>query len=196
MNVGRDRDSNFRLRESGLWLTDNTAANSSTTKHGFLPKLSGSASDFLNGSGGWSVPTGSGGTFTIKYKSGDQSISNSTTLTDDDDLKFAIGANETWLFMLSPMIKRAGGAAGVKYTFTVPASAAGFWFDVNEDYTQAAFGASQQTGLQTVFVSYFLTGLVVNSSNTGNVTFQWAQTTTDASAVVVGQYSHMIGFKQ
>jgi len=37
---------------------DNLDLNSGSGKHGLLPKLSGSASQFLNGQGGWSTPSG------------------------------------------------------------------------------------------------------------------------------------------
>lgn len=40
---------------------DNTDLNASTSRHGLLPKLSGNSSEFLNGSGAWSTPAGSGG---------------------------------------------------------------------------------------------------------------------------------------
>jgi hypothetical protein len=36
---------------------DNTNLNATASYHGLLPKLSGSATDFLNGSGAWSVPS-------------------------------------------------------------------------------------------------------------------------------------------
>jgi collagen type VII alpha len=39
--------------------TDITTLNSSTTAHGLLPKLSNVATQFLNGTGGWTVPTAS-----------------------------------------------------------------------------------------------------------------------------------------
>ena len=48
------------VREADLSLSDVTTNNSSTTKHGFLPKLSGNSSQFLNGAGAFSIPTGNG----------------------------------------------------------------------------------------------------------------------------------------
>lgn len=44
-----------------LVLTDVTTNNTSTTKHGFAPKLSGDTAQFLNGAGAWAIPPGSGG---------------------------------------------------------------------------------------------------------------------------------------
>ena len=42
--------------ETDLSLSDNTTANSSTSKHGLLPKLDNNTSHFLNGQGGWTTP--------------------------------------------------------------------------------------------------------------------------------------------
>jgi hypothetical protein len=41
--------------------TDVTTLNASTTVHGLLPKLSGTGTQYLNGTGGWSTPAGTGG---------------------------------------------------------------------------------------------------------------------------------------
>ena len=48
--------------DTGVTFTDNTTGNSSTSNHGFLPKLDNSASHFLDGTGAWSTPSGSGAT--------------------------------------------------------------------------------------------------------------------------------------
>lgn len=40
--------------ESSVTFTDITTGNASTTKHGYLPKLSGNSSEVFNGVGGWS----------------------------------------------------------------------------------------------------------------------------------------------
>lgn len=49
------------VTESELVLSDVTTTNSSTTKHGLLPKLSNVSTEFLNGQGAWATPAGSGG---------------------------------------------------------------------------------------------------------------------------------------
>lgn len=43
------------------FLTDSTSLNASTDIHGFLPKLSGTVTEYLDGSGAWSTPPGGGG---------------------------------------------------------------------------------------------------------------------------------------
>ena len=47
--------------EGDLSLTDITTNNASTTKHGFLKKLSNSATEYMDGTGNWSTPAGGGG---------------------------------------------------------------------------------------------------------------------------------------
>ena len=57
-------DANVRsgsITETHLLLADVTADNATTGMHGFLPKLSGVATEYMNGVGGWSTPA-SGGT--------------------------------------------------------------------------------------------------------------------------------------
>ena len=41
--------------------SDNTKNNATTSKHGFLPKLSGNDNEFLDGEGNWSIPKKGGG---------------------------------------------------------------------------------------------------------------------------------------
>lgn len=58
---------NYQLKENGLWLSDNTIANATSSRHGFAPKLSGAATDYLDGSGAWSVPAGAGSEYMYPY---------------------------------------------------------------------------------------------------------------------------------
>lgn len=50
-----------QVRESGLWLSDNTIADVSTARHGFAPKLPNDATKYLDGTGNYTVPAGSSG---------------------------------------------------------------------------------------------------------------------------------------
>ena len=49
------------ISDATITLSDVTTNNSTTTRHGFLPKLSGSATQFLDGTGNWTTPAGGGG---------------------------------------------------------------------------------------------------------------------------------------
>ncbi len=55
------------VKEGSLYLTDTTLGNSSTAKHGLAPKLSGNATEFLNGSGSWTTPSGGAGSANHSY---------------------------------------------------------------------------------------------------------------------------------
>jgi hypothetical protein len=61
----QDADDGGTLAEAALALTDITTNNASTTKHGFLKKLSNSATEYMDGTGNWSAPAGSGGGRTL-----------------------------------------------------------------------------------------------------------------------------------
>ena len=57
------------IDETEMSLSDITTLNSNTTRHGFLPKLSGTATEFVNGAGSWATPAGSGMQYTdTRYK--------------------------------------------------------------------------------------------------------------------------------
>lgn len=64
------------VREADLSTTDVTTANSSTSKHGFLKKLSNVVTEFMDGTGNWSVPGG------VTAKTGSYSKDVSTTTTE------------------------------------------------------------------------------------------------------------------
>jgi hypothetical protein len=49
------------VSEALLLTTDNTDLNASTTKHGFLKKLDNTATNYMDGTGNWSVPAGAAG---------------------------------------------------------------------------------------------------------------------------------------
>lgn len=63
------------ITEASLVLSNNTTNNTSAAKHGFAPKLSDSATQFLNGKGDWVTPSG----VTTSYTT--QSFSNQTSVT-------------------------------------------------------------------------------------------------------------------
>lgn len=46
------------ITETQIGLSDVTADNATTSQHGFLPKLSGSAANYLDGTGAWTTPAG------------------------------------------------------------------------------------------------------------------------------------------
>ena len=76
---------------------DNTDLNASTTAHGLLRKLDNTATNFLNGQGGWTVPAGSGITALTGDTTGSGSGSVATT---------TVKASTTWALTgdISPLL--------------------------------------------------------------------------------------------
>jgi hypothetical protein len=107
----QDADDGGTLAEAALALTDVTTNNASTAKHGFLKKLSNSATEYMDGTGSWSTPAGGGG-------GGAPTTSEYITSAADGTL-----SNEVVIPGLAGHADRAGiGGAGVAYEFDSGAS--------------------------------------------------------------------------
>ncbi len=131
----------------------------------------------------------------IVLKSADEDVTSSTMLQDDNDLKFAIAANEDWVFEFF-IIWDAPTAADIKFSITIPSGATGEWAlgrqvgtgDEEPTYiADAAFGsklAIVSTANNTKFGAH-LWGTVINGSNAGNVQLQFAQNTSDGTPATV-----------
>ncbi len=68
------------IPEGGLSTTDVTTNNATTAKHGFLKKLSNSATEYMDGTGNWSTPAGGGGGSGLTYAAL-SSVTSGTTST-------------------------------------------------------------------------------------------------------------------
>ena len=140
-----------------------------------------------------------------KYKSGDETVNNSTTLQNDDHLSFAIAASEVWAFDMFLYFTIASLDPGMKYLFTLPASCTGTWGAI-ADLTNNIEGSSATT--PTMFWAVVATtlafapagktsslhrvsGVFINSTNAGTVQFQWAQNSATASNLTLKAGSWM-----
>lgn len=66
-NTGVTAIGSGKVTEAMQVLADNTTQNVSTTKHGYAPKAPNDATKYLDGTGAWSVPAGSGGGINAFY---------------------------------------------------------------------------------------------------------------------------------
>lgn len=134
----------------------------------------------------------------IVRKTADETVNNNNTLQDDDALLFAIGASEIWSFQMYVRTNWKA-ASDFKFTITVPSGATGGFNAQNSSMNttnEFAFASSQalaSTSDQTTTVR--LMGVVVNSTNAGNVTFQWSQDTAVAEDTKVLANSYIIAIK-
>lgn len=126
-------------------------------------------------------------------KSSDESVSSSTTLQNDDDFVFALEANKEYIVSGGVFATSTSGQPDIKIAFTTPAgSTMGIGYLADVDQTRRAdlidtsgsatssipIKQNQSTIIQVI-------GSVTTGGTAGNLTFQWAQNTSNASATKV-----------
>lgn len=84
--------------DATITFTDITTNNSSTSKHGFLPKLDGNAAHYLDGTGAWSTPGGIGATPALEFVSSQTLLAAATDITfgslnGDSDNRYVLFCN-------------------------------------------------------------------------------------------------------
>lgn len=129
-------------------------------------------------------------------KETDQTINSSDTLQDDNELLFAVGANEVWQFE-GMLFVSTGTTPDFKLTFTGPSGAVGaFGGEISGASSYSAmFSLALGTASGSLpgfaagnFVRVF--GAIHNGATAGNLTLQWAQFVSDAgdTKVLAGSY--------
>jgi len=132
----------------------------------------------------------------VVRKPSDESVVSSTVLQNDDHLVLTLGASEVWQVQFG--IRFTGlTAADIKFAFTFPTSCE---IDLSTVWTAIAGAAEvmEWTGTtsgspsvpmainnSSVVSFVMIQGLVVNSTNAGSLTLQWAQNTSNGTATVV-----------
>ena len=151
----------------------------------------------------WTTLT-AGATVAKVRKSSDQTVTSSTTLVNDSQLKFAVAANETYIFQAWLYTYAADGTPDIKVTFTGPAGSTVLWSS-----SQVIFNAGGSTTLTVVapgattadlFVdsnlrAIQLYGTILNNSTAGDLQFQWAQNTSSANGTSIKAGSSIFGIK-
>lgn len=144
-------------------------------------------------------PAAAGGGPTTVYKTADESVTSSTTLQDDNDLFFAIGASEVWAFEFVLFV--SGSTTGdMSVTLTVPT---GFtrliWSALGDD--NGGFDSSSHvsaSGTTAVLAGFgtgkvaVLKGSISNGATPGNVLLRWAQNVSDVTAITIKAGSYLV----
>lgn len=145
-----------------------------------------------------------GATVKTVRKSADQSVTSSTTLVSDTHLKFAVAANETYIFQLWLYTYAADGTPDIKLTCAGPSGSTVLWSS-----SQVIFNAGGATTLTVVNTSGVtadlfvdanlraiqLYGTIANGATAGDLQFQWAQNTSSANSTTVKAGSSIFGIK-
>jgi hypothetical protein len=133
-------------------------------------------------------------------KSGDQSVTASTTLVNDAHLVLPVLANEVWKFELT-LIIQSNTTADFKFGWTVPSGTTMSWSDPlfssggATQWMRDGSGAGNQAALLTEVSSgsfnttanvfgWNALGFIFTSTTTGNVVFQWAQNVASGTTTV------------
>jgi hypothetical protein len=163
----------------------------------------------LDGTAGAAVWTGvTGGTYSLR-KEANQTVNNSAALQDDDELLFAVAANEEWIFHFYLFVSgpEAGdinvhvtGPSGstVRYAVTAPTSGittgitAQSWMKLAHPNATAAgtSGIDDQASIIEVW------GLVRNGATAGDCTLQWAQAAATLGDTIVYADSWLLAVKE
>ena len=133
-----------------------------------------------------------------KIKAADETVNNSATLQNDDDLVFAVAANEEWVIELL-ILFGYDPSGDLKWKFSVPAGCGidGIYFDgltgsgtlgqfFVESDTEIFNAASGSSG------QLFIRALVRVGGTAGNVQLQWAQNSAHASNLTFKKASTLL----
>jgi hypothetical protein len=132
-------------------------------------------------------------------KTADETVNNSNVLQNDDELLFAVAANEIWEFTIY-VIYDSGATPDFKHNLTGPVASAIYEHDTGLTVAAAAaitVGAAAWIGYGagSPALGLIIRGIIVNGANAGNLQLQWAQNTADASDTKVKANSCIIAFK-
>ena len=142
---------------------------------------------------------GGGKTFAALVKPADETITNDSTLSDDDTLFFSANANKTYGIYMQ-VFGRSVGAADLKYAISIPSGATAkkgqaAWqsdnFAPTIDFTTAEFLIT--LGDDRVFS---IRARVIVGGTAGTIAFQWAQNTSDAGNTTIHEGSYLIAWEE
>lgn len=198
INVGSQAGDPSSLANGDLWY-DSTA-------NELTARING-ASVALGAGGGGAV--GDLTDYQFVRKTGDESVTSSTALQDDDELLFAIGTSGTWIFKFH-LAYSAGTTGDIKIAFNVPASATGRYMTNALVSTAASASGSFVTWTTTDLTDTGAAGfggpgatdghmmvevIVVSGGTGGNVVLRWAQNTSNGTATIVRANSYLTAHK-
>nr|WP_157554045.1 hypothetical protein [Herbidospora sakaeratensis] len=135
--------------------------------------------------------------FATVVKPSDESVSSSTTLQNDDHLILSLPTNSTFI-MDAMIIYLSPGNADFKGAWSGPSGATLQWFtDAGSSaetvgvhaVNRIVYQISETTsilapGLDPFLMCYKPKGILTTGGSNGNLTFRWAQATSQASAAV------------
>jgi len=154
----------------------------------------GTGTQYLRMNSGATAPEWTSVTLATKItKTSNETVNNSNTVQNDDELTFAVGANSIWSIKFVLKVT-SSAVADFRMKFTIPVAATcSMWFEpsgIVSDY-DATTEYSPGTDGTTQFMHGYL--FYEGGANAGNIQLQWAQGTAEVSDTTVYIGSFMIG---
>ena len=133
----------------------------------------------------------------IVRKTSDQSVTSSTVLVDDTALVLPLLANEVWQYKFF-VVYGAGTTGDIKLGWTFPTagdlrmsgpaandSGGTLTYNIFSTTTSPTTARNYAGAGTAAYTSLPFEGVFVNGANAGNLTFQFAQNTSDATSTTV-----------
>lgn len=119
-------------------------------------------------------------------KTADETLTNDATLQNDDELFFALGANEVW-FVEALLYRIGKAAADIKFKAVTPSGSSGKTWRESDRASELVVSTTYAEAIETddtlgVGKYYWF---VVNGATAGNFQLQWAQNTQNNSDLTV-----------
>jgi hypothetical protein len=137
-------------------------------------------------------------TLVTRYKTSDESVTNSNVLQDDDHLFATLGSGQVWEVEGMLDFSSSSATPGVAFGLAVPMGASFKLSYHSNDGSATGFRAGVLTsGSASVSVPaggsaiVFVRDIVVMGSNSGTVRLQWAQSTADATPTTARVNSYL-----
>jgi len=122
----------------------------------------------------------------MAYKAADETVNNSNTLQNDDDLKLVVAANEIWTLELRLIFKSVSTTSDYLWGFSYPTGCGIYWgWDALWLAVATTSGPNTcliQTdtiarGSGNLSTPVWIKVIIINGATAGTVNFQWAQNT-------------------
>ena len=175
--------------------TDITTLNATASLHGLLPKLSNVATQYLNGTGNWTVPPSGGPTtLTSTTLQSDAVIATYTAITG---LAFTPLANTNYIINCFIRYTSTAATTGINFAWDVPASVNSIHMSgyttttaagANEGFSQRAdnVGTSTTAAVITVENVAVLSAQLRNGANATSTTLGFTPEIANSVSVVAG----------
>lgn len=134
---------------------------------------------------------------TVLVKPDDQSVNNSETLVNDEDLVLPVGADDVWFVIVLLRLVSESVTPDLDYAFAVPSGGTVNVIDADEFKKDSAITPADGTAEQTLATSsteqwLFVIEVYTGGGTAGNLQLQWAQNVATVENTTVKAKSAMI----